>query len=437
MAGRETADIVFCIDASGSMSPTFRGVRDHVLELLESLRADPQRSWDVRFDFLAFNTAFNCEGKDGMTFKTVGKKNIDVINGLYHGRYDANGSTSGFFTSDVNAFKSALGGVTCQGDEMTAVALDMAADFPFRDASSCHRVIILLTDETMEDGMNTEKAEGKLLELARKLQDRRIALYMVTPQSDMYDTLSQIDKCEWTVVTGSSDGLKTVDFGKLMQSIGKSVSVSQITTAGAIDPKPLFNEARWTDHGNCVRTDLGNGAATGGTINITDCKEGAPLDMSQPLNWIRAKLIWNKPVDLDLHAFVRLTNGRKHHIYFGDKNDEFMALDDDQGVGGTVDTPQGNEENITCRKLAGVDRILFATKIFNEGGCFSDYEGRVEVTTSNPGQPKIVVDMRSQERLDWCVIAMLDNGNPTQPWMYAVNKVVADEPNVDSSLWRK
>ena len=437
MAGRETADIVFCMDASGSMSPTFKGVRDHVVDLLQSLKEDPQRSWDVRFDFLAFNTAFNCEGKDGMTFKTVRKKDIDVINGLYHSPCDANGGfSSDFFTSDVNAFRSALGSVTCQGDEMTAVALDMAADFPFRDASSCHRVIILLTDETMEDGMNVEKAEERLLEIARKLQDRRIALYMVTPQSDIYDTLSQIDKCEWTVVSGSSDGLKTVDFGKLMQSIGKSVSVSQITAAGSIDPKPLFNEPLWTDHGNCVRTDLGNGLATGGTINITDRKEGAPLDMSQPLSWIRAKLVWNKPVDLDLHAFVRLTNGKKHHIYWLRRKDAFMGLDDDQGIGGTIDEPQGNEENITCRRLDGIDRILFATKIFNEEGCFSDYEGRVEVTTSNPGQPKIVVDMRSDERLDWCVIAMLDNGNPKQPWMYAVNRVVADKPDVGSCTWR-
>jgi hypothetical protein len=43
----------------------------------------------------------------------------------------------------------------------------------------------------------------------------------------------------------------------------------------------------------------------------------------------------------------------------------------------------------------------------------------------------------SQERLDWCVIAMLDNSNSSQPWMYPVNKVVADEPDVTSSFWRK
>ena len=257
MAGRQTADIVFCMDASGSMKPTFDGVRNHVLELLDSLKADPQYSWDVRFDFLAYSTAYNCDGKDGMKFRTVGKNDQQVIDALYKGAYDANGgSSSGFFTSDVNAFRSALAEVKCNGDETTAVALDMAADFPFRDATTCHRVIILLTDEEMETGSGISRSKDKLLALAGKLQDRRIALYMVTPQSDMYDTLSQIDKCEWTVVDDSSNGLSTVDFSKLMQSIGKSVSVSQTSTSASIDPMPLFNENKWTNDGNCVRSDI-------------------------------------------------------------------------------------------------------------------------------------------------------------------------------------
>ena len=94
------------------------------------------------------------------------------------------------------------------------------------------------------------------MDLARKLQDRRIALYMVTPQSDAYDTLSQIDKCEWTVVGDDSDGLRTVDFSKLMQGIGKSVSVSQTSTSASIDPMPLYGEPSWSYNGDCVKSDL-------------------------------------------------------------------------------------------------------------------------------------------------------------------------------------
>ncbi|MBQ3343450.1 MAG: VWA domain-containing protein [Kiritimatiellae bacterium] len=257
MAGRETADIVFCMDASGSMSPTFEGVRNHVFELLDSLKADLQRSWDVRFDFLAYNTAYNCDGKAGMVFDTVKKRNMEVLDGLYRSSGDANGgSASGFFTSDVNEFRSALQRVECDGDETSAPAIDMAADFPFRDASTCHRVVILLTDERMEDGTCVQESNSKLAALATKLQDRGIMLYMVTPRSDMYDTLSPIDKCEWMVVGDDSNGLSNVDFGKLMQTIGKSVSVSQTGKGAAVDPRPLFNEANWTDEGECIKTDM-------------------------------------------------------------------------------------------------------------------------------------------------------------------------------------
>ena len=38
MAGRQTADIVFCMDASASMRPAFDGVRDHVMALSEALQ---------------------------------------------------------------------------------------------------------------------------------------------------------------------------------------------------------------------------------------------------------------------------------------------------------------------------------------------------------------------------------------------------------------
>lgn len=257
MAGRETADIVFCMDASGSMEPSFDGVRNHVFKLLDELDSDLQRSWDVRFDFLAYQTAYcNC-GKVGMSFYTVNQKNFGILKALYHqGDLDANEVGDQFFTTDLELFRKRLGKITCEGDETTAVALDMAADFPFRDASTCHRVVILLTDEALDTGTSVEQSNEKLMELAQKFQERRIALYMITPQCDAYDTLSQIDKCEWTIVDDGNTGLRNVDFAKLMQSIGKSVSVSQTTMGKSIDPKPLYHEDQWEDLDNCVSTDM-------------------------------------------------------------------------------------------------------------------------------------------------------------------------------------
>ena len=101
-----------------------------------------------------------------------------------------------------------------------------------------------------------------------------------------------------------------------------------------------------------------------------------------------------------------------------------------------LDRPEGNEENIRCRSLNGIDRILFATKIFNEEGCFSDYNGSVEVTTSNPRQPMINVNMQSYENKTWCVIAMLDNSDPRAPRVFPINQVMSDDPDVNDPRWR-
>ena len=253
MAGRETADIVFCMDASGSMDNAFDGVRDHVKKLIETLNTTGlQRTWDVRFDFLAYS---NTSTGSGMRLANIEKNGSSLINALYEGE-DAmelqSGSAPSFFTRDLKKFTEALDKVNCEGDETTLLALDIAADFPFREASSCHRVVVLLTDEPVADGPLADETTSKLMDLAKKYQDKKIMLFMVTPDCPTFDTLSQIDKCEWTV--DGSNGLKQIDFSKLMESIGKSVSISQTSGSAASNtPMPLFCENKWTSLDVCGR----------------------------------------------------------------------------------------------------------------------------------------------------------------------------------------
>lgn len=256
MAGRETADIVFCMDASGSMTSAFEGVRKNVEKLVETLNASGmQRRWDVRFDFLAYS---NSGSGDSMRLINIEKKGEVLLESLYHGEKAVElqaGSSPTFFTRDLKKFCQALNEVKCEGDESTLLALDIAADFPFRDASSCHRVVVLLTDEPVADGPLANETTKRLMDLAKKYQDKKIMLFMVTPDCPTFDTLSQIDRCEWTV--DESGGLNKLDFSKLMESIGKSVSISQSNgSAASNSPLPLFCESKWRgeelhgDHGD-------------------------------------------------------------------------------------------------------------------------------------------------------------------------------------------
>lgn len=253
MAGRQTADIVFCMDASGSMRNAFSGVRNHVNKMLESIKLDLQTQWDIRFDFLAYA---NIDG--AMKLRTVNHAGRDVIDALYNGSAKRGlfgfkqGPAADFFTSDLDKFKRELGKIECRYDEATGLALDMAADLPFRDSATCHRVVVLLTDEPINAGLFVQMTNDRIMDLAQKYQERKIALFMVTPPCPVFDTLSQIDKCEWTI--DESRGLENIDFVKLMQTIGKSVSISQ-TSQGGGAVCPLFNEKSW---GKCRGDDDGD-----------------------------------------------------------------------------------------------------------------------------------------------------------------------------------
>lgn len=234
MAGKETADIVFCMDASGSMSPVFDAVREHVQDLVAALDSDLQRRWDLRFDFLSFQTL-----RSGPTYRSV--FGDDPVRDLYKAP-----NPQKFFTADVETFKNALGRVTTGGDEAGPLALSACLDFPFRDPRSCHRVVILLTDEGTETGTHKEEYAAHRDELFKKIVDRYVLLYLVTPKSDGYEYLGQADRCEHTIVPGGN-ALATVPFTELMQSIGKSISVSRTSMQQAPEekPLPLFGETSW------------------------------------------------------------------------------------------------------------------------------------------------------------------------------------------------
>ena len=71
-------------------------------------------------------------------------------------------------------------------------------------------------------------------------------LFIVAPQSAVFDELSQVDKSEYEVLDSKNDGMQNVDFTKLLSAIGKSVSVSNLQeTKPPIIERGLFGQASW------------------------------------------------------------------------------------------------------------------------------------------------------------------------------------------------
>ena len=237
MAGRNCADIVFCIDASGSMKPCIDAVRNNIEKLLEGLQSDVQTTWDVRFDFLAFH-----DSKDGVHwYKSVELPTMPLFEAIYK-----NGDKGKLFSKDLAAFKAGLKGIEVEGEEEQLLALDIAMDFPWRPSDGCHRVVVLLTDESVETGVCVDEQKKRIDALIAKVMDKRIKLFIIAPESEGFYRLSSADRCEYDDSGAEQDGLRNVDFSKMMSAIGKSVSVAQTYDGASSAPKPNFDQMEWS-----------------------------------------------------------------------------------------------------------------------------------------------------------------------------------------------
>lgn len=240
MAGKQCADIVFCIDASGSMQHTFNEVCKHIGDLIDSLQGGSQMKWDVRFDFLAFSS-----GNDMHLFSSVNLSGVGLMEALYK-KAGNNQEEVRLFTRDIEKFKTALRHVEVGGEESHLLALDCALDYPWRSGDDCHRVVVLLSDEPVETGILVADQIRAVPDMIDKLHSKKIKLFIIAPESDTFYELSSADRSEYEIVDGQQhDGLKNVNFSKMLAAIGKSVSVSQTSIGASNAPLPLFKQDGW------------------------------------------------------------------------------------------------------------------------------------------------------------------------------------------------
>ena len=79
---------------------------------------------------------------------------------------------------------------------------------------------------------------AKIPNLIQKLMSRRIQLFVSAPFSPAMEQLGSLDRAEIEAVDGG-DGLKSVDFKKLLAQMGKSISVSSLQ----MGPEPAWQKA--------------------------------------------------------------------------------------------------------------------------------------------------------------------------------------------------
>lgn len=243
---RGKADIVFCIDGSASMGPCFGAVTQSLGLFLEALNGPNLAGWDVRLDYVVHSVGATSKGGSVTRIESIQCSGGDLIAAV------ANMDQNRLFTRDVSAFKQSLAKVEVQGDEDSLEGLDLALDFPWRPRSEAHRVVIFLTDESLEDSLHPKEQLAAISEVSNKIQALGVLLFIVAPASDGYYQLSETDKAMFQPAGADNDGLRSIDFSKLFGTIGKSLSVAALQQGGR-EPsvkRDLFGMRAYGNAGN-------------------------------------------------------------------------------------------------------------------------------------------------------------------------------------------
>lgn len=214
------ADIVFCIDVTGSMQNCIDGIKKHIKEFVAGLQTSA--AIDYRLALVAYRDIHDEKIYEG------GRRACDepwIIRD---------------FTQDVQEFNSwldlpdakAYGG----GDppESTLDALYIAINSSsWRDKA--HRVIVLFTDDDTHPKLHPKTYKRPDNGIKRIIQDYQTLkhgiLYLVVPRLQLYEQLEKTGhdakrKVIAKYVPTGDKGLKSVDFEKLLMAIGSTVSAS-------------------------------------------------------------------------------------------------------------------------------------------------------------------------------------------------------------------
>ena len=198
--GGKCADVVFVIDASGSMRGCFDQLRTNIRKFVEPFREEGFDS--LRLGLLAYSANIDRTAKKCIYRNIViGGEGVSAMKSLYGSaspREELFFTRSGNGAVDTDSFMRRLDGVRCKGDEDTVFALDCAADFPYGPLTSTRRVMVLFTDEKIEDGVLKQESVGEnfsqVEKVMEKIVERHISLYVFAPASPVTDMMSEFSR---------------------------------------------------------------------------------------------------------------------------------------------------------------------------------------------------------------------------------------------------
>lgn len=258
--GGSRADVLFVVDASGSMRPCFDQLVAHIKRFVEPFKESGFTS--LRLGLLAYSANKNRSAQKivyrNMFLGPDSPRNMATLYGDY------NVASQKFFTNgasieaNVNQFVRRLEQIKCLGDEDTPFAMDCAADFPFEPLNTTRRVAVLFTDERLEDGVRQMESVGErfctLEKVMNKFSQRHISLYIFAPHSPATEVVEDYPRVFFKDVVAcqerrdDTETWESLDIGRVMESLGKSISSSAL---GSVEEagfaRAIFGQDTWSE----------------------------------------------------------------------------------------------------------------------------------------------------------------------------------------------
>jgi len=208
------ADIVFCIDATGSMQPCIDNVKSNIGNFATSIQtASPNTKVDWRARVLAYRDF------------TVDKEYL--LN-------DFN------FVNTPEELKNQLDQISADGGgdepESTLDAI-LYATLKSDWRNDAHKVIVVFTDATPIKNLNSKTTSELGIPddfevFIQLLMEKRMKLFLYGQESSIYDDLSKVSRTVITQYSNAVEELQTADFKAILETIGKTVS--QISSGGEV-----------------------------------------------------------------------------------------------------------------------------------------------------------------------------------------------------------
>lgn len=227
-------DIVFLLDATGSMQPAIDDLKSNIKLFFKQLSAADANGGAVVKDWRA---------------RVVGYRDVMVDDEWYidnpftrdpaeiEKQLDALKATGG--GDEPESLLDALYKVVKVGNTPKQAQLEDPTKWRYR--SDAARIVIVFSDASFHAKTSLSEASGlDWQEIANLIMQEKIRLSIYAPQMSCYDDLSQIDKCEYMPIeydpTIDNDAVyklrdftaDTANFQKTLEQLAKTVSVSAV-----------------------------------------------------------------------------------------------------------------------------------------------------------------------------------------------------------------